>query len=76
MRRKKEQKLFCSVHAKSLYTTRIKLFINVYNAAHETLKLLGQGGYRSTSTTLYLLPEYHIFESFQGVDEEYWQEVM
>ena len=46
MRRKKEQKMFCSIHAKSFKTLqKIKLFINVYNAAHETLNLLGQGGY-------------------------------
>ena len=35
-------------------TTKIKLFINVYNAAHETLNLLGQGGYRSSSTTCFI----------------------
>ena len=35
-------------------TIKIKLFSNVYNAAHETLNLLGQGGYRSTSTTCFI----------------------
>ena len=55
MRRKKEQKMFCSIHAKSFKTLqKIKLFINVYNAAHETLNLLGQGGYRSSSTTCFI----------------------
>ena len=55
MRRKKEQKMFCSVHAKFFKTLqKIKLFINVYNAAHGTLNLIGQGGYRSSSTTCFI----------------------
>ena len=33
---------------------KIKLFIDVYNAAHETLTLLGQGGYQSSSTTCFI----------------------
>ena len=55
MRRKKKQKnvLFstCQIFQN---TTKIKLFINVYNAAHETLNLLGQGGYRSSATTCFI----------------------
>ena len=47
--------MFCSIHAKSFKTLqKIKLFINVYNAAHETLNLLGQDGYRSSSTTCFI----------------------
>ena len=48
--------MFRLVHAKSFKTlqTKIKLFFNVYNAAHETLKLLGQGGYRSSSFTCFI----------------------
>ena len=47
--------MFCSVHAKSFKTLqKLSFFINVYNAAHETLKMLGQGGYRSSSTTCFI----------------------
>ena len=55
MRRKKEQKnvLFSTCQIFQT-TTKNKLFINVYNAAHEMLKLLGQGGYRSSSTTCFI----------------------
>ena len=54
MRRKKEQNVLFSKCQIFQNAIKIKLFINVYNAAHETLKLLGQGGYRSSSTTFFI----------------------
>ena len=54
MRRKKEQKCFVQYRPNLLKHYKVKLFINVYNAAHEMLKLLGQGGYRSSSATCFI----------------------
>ena len=54
MGRKKEQKCFVQYMPNLSKHYKNKFFINVYNAAHETLKLLGQGGYRSSSTACFI----------------------
>ena len=54
MKGKKEKKSFVQYMPNLLKHYKNKLFINVYNAAHETLKLLSQGGYQSLSTTCFI----------------------
>ena len=72
MRRKKERKCFVQYMPNLLKHHKFKLFINVYNAAHEMLKLPWSGWLPIFENHMfYLLPEYHIYDSFQGVDEEY-----
>ena len=71
MRRKTERKCFCSVHAKSFKTLQILSFFHVYNAAHETKTAWSEWLLIFINHMFYKLPEYHIYESFQEVNEVY-----
>ena len=54
MRRKKDQKMFCSVHDRSFKTLQKLSFLLTYTTQLMKLKLLGQGDYRSSSTTCFI----------------------
>ena len=72
MRRKKEQKMLCSVHAKSFKTLQKLSFLLTYTTQlMRCLNCLVSVATDLRQPHVYQLPEYHIYESFQGVDEEY-----
>ena len=72
MRGKKEQKMFCSVHAKSFKTLQKLSFLLTYTTQlMRRLICLVRVATDILHPHVYSLPEYHIYESFQGVDEEY-----
>ena len=64
--------MFCSVYAKSFKTLQKLSFILTYTTQlMRRLNCLVRVATNLRHHMFYKLPEYHIYESFQGVDEEY-----